>query len=636
MKSSADAIRETDIDHDILGEAGDWCPFANKEELGNPLVYNFLEFYPEQSAGENIYKISQSKKWLQKYPTDLRAQMISVGGKHYYIYDLSVLKQLVQSCKPTNCKPISCIGLSMVVERIGALEGIRSVSAALIAGRCKLELDPTIWSPKQITSEIEDLGFDAQLLSVVENRTLQINPSSPNLELLNSTQSVIGVYGLTAETQVSENEQCKVDHIRKIIPLRNIVDHISSLGLDPIVTDMDSSASSIQLQSLAHMKEVNSWQSAAQNSFFFALPVFVIQMIVPMLSKICDWKEVLSFCLEIAQSLRGCNIVVQPPTCVWFSLQRLQDVSLPAKKAGLDNRSTDVLTWHVPLLFYADDTSGNVFVATSNIASGLELAAPVFEELNKLSASWFTAFDCSIQGDVLLLPVVLLFMADSPMHAEITSKMQPNVSLQPCRIHHLNSENKKEKATSTHVHRSIGPKSNGSIQIASKNQIQWCIAELGVKDILNQAVTKVIQENQDTRLVFNINKIYEDRRQQNFNPFFELKVKLCTAGIEPATSTFKSDALTTELSFGGHKDTPVEVLHMVLLGIIKYLYCDIIGGLSGNKKEDVIARLQSFDTGNLNIPPIKAKHLVQHYSSLVRKDFNVLIQASPFFFIIEE
>ncbi|KAI8453745.1 hypothetical protein BY996DRAFT_4549537, partial [Phakopsora pachyrhizi] len=84
--------------------------------------------------------------------------------------------------------------------------------------------------------------------------------------------------------------------------------------------------------------------------------------------------------------------------------------------------------------------------------------------------------------------------------------------------------------------------------------------------------------------------------------------------------------------FDGHKDTPVEVLHVVLLGILKYLYQDLIGGLSASKKEELIARLQSFDTSNLNIQPIKAKYLVQHYSSLVGKDFKVLIQAAPFVF----
>ncbi|KAI8458796.1 hypothetical protein BY996DRAFT_6430113 [Phakopsora pachyrhizi] len=302
---------------------------------------------------------------------------------------------------------------------------------------------------------------------------------------------------------------------------------------------------------------------------------------------------------------------------------------------------------HVPLSFYADDTSGNIskqwnkhisifmslagvppklsnqefnklFVTTSNIASALELAAPVFEELKKLTTSGFTAFDYSLQGDVLVLPVVLLFMADSPMHAEITSTMQPNTSLKPCRICKLKAENKKEKATATYVQPDFccwtATKNNAYHtwelvqQRASNKRIQWSITDLGVKDMLNQAVMKVIEENQDSRLVYNIHKINEERKQQLFNPFFEPK---------------GSD---------GHKDTPVEVFHVVLLGILKYLYRDLIGGLSASKKDELIARLQSFDTSNLNIQPIKAKYLVQHYLSLVGKDFKVLIQAAPFVF----
>ncbi|KAI8448575.1 hypothetical protein BY996DRAFT_4590961 [Phakopsora pachyrhizi] len=57
------------------------------QELGNPLVSKFVEFYPEHSNGKNIYKLAQSEKWLHQYPRNLRAQMISVGGKHYYIYE---------------------------------------------------------------------------------------------------------------------------------------------------------------------------------------------------------------------------------------------------------------------------------------------------------------------------------------------------------------------------------------------------------------------------------------------------------------------------------------------------------------------------------------------------------------------
>ncbi|KAI8456133.1 hypothetical protein BY996DRAFT_6412631 [Phakopsora pachyrhizi] len=110
-----------------------------------------------------------------------------------------------------------------------------------------------------------------------------------------------------------------------------------------------------------------------------------------------------------------------------------------------------------------------------------------------------------------------------------------------------------------------------------KNHIQRSITETGVKDMLNQTVMKVLQENQDTRLVFNIKMLHGENKQQLFNPFFELQ------------------------GFDGHLDTPVEVLHVILLGILKYLYCDLIGGLSINKKDELIARLQSFDTTNLNI-----------------------------------
>ncbi|KAI8460603.1 hypothetical protein BY996DRAFT_6409263 [Phakopsora pachyrhizi] len=119
MESSSEAILEKDIDREMLGEAEEWYPFTSKEfrqlkqnfkdqislsvlgnpicnvgieglltqELGNALVSSFLEFYPEQSDGKHIYKLSQSKKWLHEYPRDLRGQMISVGGKHYYIYE---------------------------------------------------------------------------------------------------------------------------------------------------------------------------------------------------------------------------------------------------------------------------------------------------------------------------------------------------------------------------------------------------------------------------------------------------------------------------------------------------------------------------------------------------------------------
>ncbi|KAI8457585.1 hypothetical protein BY996DRAFT_6411529 [Phakopsora pachyrhizi] len=58
-----------------------------KQELGNPIVAKYLDFYPENSEGESIYKLSQCEKWLHQYPRDLRAQMIRVGDQSFYIYE---------------------------------------------------------------------------------------------------------------------------------------------------------------------------------------------------------------------------------------------------------------------------------------------------------------------------------------------------------------------------------------------------------------------------------------------------------------------------------------------------------------------------------------------------------------------
>jgi hypothetical protein len=46
-----------------------------------------LDFYPIDAHGLNIHKFSQSRKWREELPSDMRVQMVSVNGKHFYIYE---------------------------------------------------------------------------------------------------------------------------------------------------------------------------------------------------------------------------------------------------------------------------------------------------------------------------------------------------------------------------------------------------------------------------------------------------------------------------------------------------------------------------------------------------------------------
>jgi hypothetical protein len=78
--------------------------------------------------------------------------------------------------------------------------------------------------------------------------------------------------------------------------------------------------------------------------------------------------------------------------------------------------------------------------------------------------------------------------------------------------------------------------------------------------------------------------------------------------------------------------TPVECLHVFLLGPVKYHFQDFMKGLNPSQKEELVARWNSFNADSLNIPSINVTSLVQYSSSLIGKDFRIILQAVPFVF----
>ncbi|EFP86454.2 uncharacterized protein PGTG_12410 [Puccinia graminis f. sp. tritici CRL 75-36-700-3] len=79
-------------------------------------------------------------------------------------------------------------------------------------------------------------------------------------------------------------------------------------------------------------------------------------------------------------------------------------------------------------------------------------------------------------------------------------------------------------------------------------------------------------------------------------------------------------------------DTPVEILHGLLLGPVKYLFQDFMKGLDEDQQKELLALWNSFNTDSLNIPSIRPTSMVQYSSSLIGKDFRIILQAAPFIF----
>ncbi|POV99423.1 hypothetical protein PSTT_13787 [Puccinia striiformis] len=272
---------------------------------------------------------------------------------------------------------------------------------------------------------------------------------------------------------------------------------------------------------------------------------------------------------------------------------------------------------HVPISLYCDDTSGNRFkrwnkhmsfyftlaglpprwtnqnynchyLTTSNHAGAMELAGPIVADLRMMLTSGFPAYDCVLGEEVLLISTVLCFLGDSPMHAEITSTPIPGSTLHPCRACALSSTSLKEKATLKYVASFFmlsttgswikhPPRSWGQIkqlchqvwdmahQPQKKTVVDESHTKLGVKDILNRTLLDRRYEilalggnatAADISFLNLLVQIAQEDLKSAFNPFFELE------------------------GFDGCQDTPVEVLHVFLLGVVKYMVRDFMRQLS--------------------------------------------------------
>ncbi|EFP93552.2 uncharacterized protein PGTG_19548 [Puccinia graminis f. sp. tritici CRL 75-36-700-3] len=335
----------------------------------------------------------------------------------------------------------------------------------------------------------------------------------------------------------------------------------------------------------------------------------------------------------------------------------------------------------VPITLYADDTSGNTskqfnkhisffftllglppnvanqeynchFLSTSNIASVLELSEQIVTELNEMSLDGFLAYDASIHQEVWVNTLVLCFLADSPMHAEVTNTPNPGQSLNPCRMCTLACVKKKSKSTEGYVQkfleRDVDGDHVGSFLVCRarvykltlccwlssgqcKNPARnWFRTRADTHDLYSIATTVNMSQFNKQSLLLGVKDALNTRviLQSKSDPGFKERI-----GLLHSTSPDRlyNSFLRLE-GFDGVKDTPVEVLHFVLLGIVKYLARDFVSDLSEEQKNEMISRLESFDTSSLNIDSLKPRYLVRHILSLVGKDFKILLQVAPFVF----
>lgn len=78
------------------------------------------------------------------------------------------------------------------------------------------------------------------------------------------------------------------------------------------------------------------------------------------------------------------------------------------------------------------------------------------------------------------------------------------------------------------------------------------------------------------------------------------------------------------------QDTPVEILHTILLGLVKYLWHGLHTSWEASEQDLFVVRLQSTDLDGLTVPPIRAAYMMQYCNGLIGKHFKTLMQTMVF------
>ncbi|KNZ57692.1 hypothetical protein VP01_2098g2 [Puccinia sorghi] len=316
---------------------------------------------------------------------------------------------------------------------------------------------------------------------------------------------------------------------------------------------------------------------------------------------------------------------------------------------------------HVPITLYSDDTSGNVskqfnkhnsfyftlsglppeisnqeynchFLSTSNVATVGEMGELIIDELNEMVTIGFPAYDYSIHEPVWVISVVLCFLADSPMHAKITNTPNPGASLNPCRMCRLSVKTKQEKKSMKYVQDFLHLDEEGYQRKISTRS--WYLTKQNTYDLFMVATQKNISQAK------NKGKIYGLKDPINTQLLIDSEGKgnkskqeaLIAMNNDPLNRHRIYNPFLNLKGFDGVDDTPVEVLHVVLLGVVKYLARDFVASVTAKEKYKLIARLESFDSKSLNITSLKPAYLIQHIKSLVGRDLKIILQAAPFIF----
>ncbi|KAI0631688.1 hypothetical protein C8Q77DRAFT_1060980 [Trametes polyzona] len=324
------------------------------------------------------------------------------------------------------------------------------------------------------------------------------------------------------------------------------------------------------------------------------------------------------------------------------------------------------MVYAVPLIIFMDDVSGNVskqwnkhhviymsnanlpremlekefcirFVTSSPHAAPMELMAAMKDSIAHAAENGVDAWDCKHKEEVMLSPYGLFLGGDNPMQAEECSHAGLNCNFF-CRTCHVGGT-KVEKQSLAGYAKLCTPgklrtpeetlaeiKKQASGAILAGDKLKDGVTKTGVRDATTTAVLQCIVElgKKLRKRSEGAAQLSEDEVRKQLEK--ELERLLQGKGIE--------EYINPLLGMPGlnvHLDTPTEVLHTVLLGVVKYFWSQTVFVLEKAKALQTFqTRLESVNAQGLDVPALNAEYMCHYKGGLIGKHFKSIAQVMPF------
>lgn len=209
--------------------------------------------------------------------------------------DVSTLAEMVEDKSGHLITTVAIGGMtcgactSSVQNAFTDVDGVVQFNISLLAERAVIVHDPSVLPASQLATMVEDVGFDASIVSSEPQEPLSRKTQSINLSIhgLRDADSASALEdnlmsrpGIKSARISIANTQLLVAFDTSVIGIRSIFEVIEAAGYNALITDTDDT--NAQLQSLSKTKEIQEWRRAFTTSVSFAVPVFVVNMLLPM------------------------------------------------------------------------------------------------------------------------------------------------------------------------------------------------------------------------------------------------------------------------------------------------------------------------------------------------------------------